>query len=480
LKSLFILYLSLISFLHSEALLSQHNFGALSSNYTPTTNVYINPTSISNSKTWLDINFIGLDIFLNNSLVYLYDQSILNAIQGKYETSILFDTRRKNTALFAKTFVAGPSFTLNFDDHAFGIGISNRSYIGVQKIPQFMARFIQNGISDYSRQHGYNYQLSNVKIAAFNFSEITASYSYTFFKKRKELMIGGLTFKKLYSTFGAAANISDASFNVRNEQELSLFNFNTDLMLSRQARFDPKGGFGLDLGFTYQKMTSTVSNYKPHTKAGGCNYTPYKYKIGISIIDIGRVKFAEESINYAGYNFGPYEWQNYDSIQLNQDNQLDYFMIQEENINMGNVTKPTNIQLPTFLSVQFDYNLLGSVLYINSTIVQGIPSSMSKFGIRHANSFSLTPRIETKWLDFALPFSLYEYKQPQLGLSLRLGPIVIGSDKLVNWLINTDVYGANFYFHAKIPLFSNPSCKEIEKRKSKFKKKVSNGLKCSF
>ena len=71
----------------------------------------------------------------------------------------------------------------------------------------------------------------------------------------------------------------------------------------------------------------------------------------------------------------------------------------------------------------------------------------------------MTPRFETYWFEAALPISLYEYQYPQLGLSLRLGPLSIGTDKLGHWIKQSDLYGADIYFHLKVPIRYNPKCK---------------------
>ena len=115
--------------------------------------------------------------------------------------------------------------------------------------------------------------------------------------------------------------------------------------------------------------------------------------------------------------------------------------------------------MPTFASVQFDYNLWASRIYVNATIIQGIPVPKKRFGIRHANSLSLTPRYESFFFDFAIPLSLYEYRYPQMGVSVRLGPITIGSDKIWSWFKTQDLYGADIYVHVKLPFRYNPKCK---------------------
>jgi hypothetical protein len=81
-----------------------------------------------------------------------------------------------------------------------------------------------------------------------------------------------------------------------------------------------KGGMGLDLGFTYQKMKGQATRYLPNSSKNGCYNVPYKYKLGVSIMDIGNVKFPDGDFLISGYNFDNYDWVNYANTDVNDDN----------------------------------------------------------------------------------------------------------------------------------------------------------------
>lgn len=270
------------------------------------------------------------------------------------------------------------------------------------------------------------------------------------------MFMGGVTFSKFFSIAGAGANIYNFDFIVDNDTVVDVFNLKSDAVYAVQDRLNAKGGWGMDFGFTFQRMLSDATRYYPNSKRGGCRQLPYLYKIGLSVIDIGNVKF--DPVLYAGYDFNTYDWYQYANTNANEDNPTDLFAPQEPDIDNGVVRHPNKIRLPTFVSAQFDYNVWASRVYVNATIVQGFSVSDKKFGLRHANSLSITPRYESYWVDFALPVSLYEYKYPQLGASLRLGPLTIGTDKLINWLFKSRIYGADIYVYLKIPIPYHPSC----------------------
>lgn len=456
----------------AEKALAQNAFGALHSNYTPTNSVYINPTSILDAKVWLDINIVGAGVYLNNDLVYLKNHSLaqvtneaIHSTSTIVESDLGYNHNRKKYHAFNRNFVAGPSAVWSQGNHAAAISTGGRSYTAVRRVPDYIARFIENDVRPYTAQHDIEYDAKDIKAATINFAELKLTYAYTFLKRGRNMWMGGLSYSKYFSAVGAAANIYNFDFLVDNDSLTNVFNLEADGMYAMQDKINAKGGWGMDFGFTYQRMLSDVSRYYPNSPKSACREVPYLYKLGISIMDIGIVKF--DPIFYAGYDFDSYDWYNYAETDVNEDNPTDLFAAQEPDIENGRVRKPYKIRMPTYFSAQFDYNVWASRLYVNATWVQGFGVSDRKFGIRQANSLSITPRYESFWIDFALPVSLYEYQHPQLGASLRVGPITIGSDKLINWFFKGRIYGGDIYFYLKIPIRYHPSCMDRMKSRRK-------------
>jgi len=459
LKALTIVFLCICNYS-----VGQNAFGALHSNYTPTNSLYINPSSILDAKVWLDINIAGVGTYLNNDLVHLENRSLISAIRNREsltENDYDFNHSRKRYHAYNRTFAVAPSVVWSQGDHAAAISLGGRSYTGVRRIPDFGAQFIENGVPDFTAQHDINYVADNIRVASISFAELKLTYAYTFLKRRDNMFMAGATFSKFFSVLGAGANVYDFAFLVDNDSIIDVGNLQADAVYAWNRKIDPKGGWGMDFGFTYQKMLRDATSYYPNSPKMGCTSIPYKYKIGVSIIDIGNIKF--DPVLYQGYDFSDYNWLNYGDADVNEDNPGDLFEEQESSILDGQVRDPNKIRLPTFISGQFDYNLWASRLYVNATVIQGFGVSRRRFGLRHANSISVTPRYESYWFDFALPVSLYEYKYPQLGASFRAGPLTIGTDKLINWLFNTDVYGADFYLYLKVPIRYHPKCKDRQK-----------------
>jgi len=443
---------------------AQENYGALNSNYSPTNSLHLNVTSMLDAKTWLDIKIVGVGSYVNNNLLALKNTTNIKVIndlrQDDFDEEGLYYNQGKNKYhVYNRTVTQFLSGSWNKGDHAVGLSLSGYSYTSVRSFNDPIANFVENGVSSFVEQHLKDYRLKNFKVTSIAYGELKLSYANTIIKRQKDMFMVGLSYKKIFPLAGAAVNIRNLEYRVNNDSTLNVANFKGDIMSSTQPEFSMKGGWGVDIGFTYQKMEKSCRSYYPNSKRGGCRRNYYKYKIGVSINDIGYAKFNSDNISYYAFDLGltNFDYKNLDT-DLDEAN-LPNFINNLDTKTSGVVKKPYRVSLPTYFSVQYDLKLYRTFIYVNATWVQNIPHLNNTFSIRRANSIAVTPRIETKLIDFAMPFSLYEYSKPQLGASLRFYFLTIGTDKLLSYFVKSDIYGADVYFDLKIPLFRNPKCK---------------------
>jgi len=454
-------YLGLIlCFVSWTKLNAQNTFGALNSNFTPTSSVHINPSSMLDAKTWLDINIVGIGSYTNNNLFALENTTVIRSISSGLPAleDLHINSGSNFYHVYNRNYIQLLGAVLSQGDHAFGLSLGGYSYTTVRGIDDSLAYLMESGINGTTIDPITQHSLRNFNVTGLAHGEIKLSYGYTFLKQRNEMFMLGLSIKKIFPLAGAALKMHQLDYNVVNEI-LNMNNFQGDVMLNTSPEFSFKGGTGLDLGFTYQKMYDQCRSYYPNSKKNGCSRKLYRYKIGVSINDIGYAKFNPDNTEYYGYQESDTQYDLNRGINSADDilNQL------TGDLENGIVKNPNKMSLPTTFSVQVDYNILPGFLYVNGTWVQGIGPRKKAFGPRHANSISVTPRFETKWVDFALPFSLYEYQKAQLGASIRLYILTIGTDKLLNYFVPSNVYGSDIYMALKVPIFYNPKCKGKEK-----------------
>jgi Family of unknown function (DUF5723) len=456
--------LVLILLFFATGLTAQEQFGASPSNYTPTLSVFTNPSSMVDSKTWLDIHIIGAGAYAMNNLAYVENSGIVPLIRQRERqfdnSSVKFDRNRNNYKVYNRNFVNVLSGVWSQGDHAAGLFFNARSYTMVRGISNDLIGIIDSSLVGNPVAKNQPFDFSNIYMSSVNFGEIQLSYGYTFYKKRRDMLMGGISIKKFIPIAGAGLQVNELRFNLASDTSFNYLFANMDAMFVQQSANFFKGGMGLDLGVTYQKMEADCRSYYPNTKKMGCRTLNYKYKVGLSILDIGSVKFNEDDVQSQGVriNLPNLYYTNYTDVDTDTIFQaiqtLDTILSDED---IKNVNK---VHLPTALSVQFDYNVWNSKLYAFGSLMQGLPISQKKFGLRRANSIVIGARFESRIFDFAIPISLYDYTTPQIGLSMRIYCLTIGTDKLLSLFGNTDLYGGDIYAHLKIPIFYNPKCRK--------------------
>lgn len=482
-KKAFFLFSLLLAF----ALHAQEQFGSSFSNYTPTQSVFMNPSSMLDAKTWLDIHVVGAGAYAINNFTYLQNTSVIKLIkegdsERYFQDKIKYKTNRKNNSVYNRTFANALSGVWSQGDHALGLFFNVRSFTTVRGIPDEVSGIIDGAIADDQFQQNKDYAYKNLTMSSLTFGEVQLSYAYTFLKKKQDMLMGGISIKKFVPILGAAGQIYDVRFNQSSDTSFAYLFADMDAMYTNQVKTNFKGGMGFDLGFTYQKMSTYAQSYYPNSKRNGCKKIPYKYKIGASVLDIGSVKFDKNTVQARGLRI------NYDTTyytrfdQFDEDSVFRIINSLDTILNDLDIKNANKIHLPTALSLQFDYNIWKSKVYFNASLMQGFPISNRKFGSRRPNSLMVGVRYESRFFDVSIPFSLYEYSMPQLGFACRLYFLTIGTDKLLSLIGTPSFYGSDIYAAVKIPIFYNPQCRRKMKNQNQseaakhrlFKKKANN------
>lgn len=440
---------------------AQESYSGLSSNYTPTNSVLINPSSMLDAKTRIDINLVSVGAYLMNNLVYLPKNSLPTYLNEKqYENPQDFDLRlnRNKYRMYARAVAQAPGFVFSQGDHAFGLGLGAKSYTYLSNVPgKVITGLATRTIPDDPTVHA-----KKVSLMTMTYGDVKLSYAYTFLKKKRELFMGGISVSKFIPLQAGGSKMKQLNAEVLNDSTGFVFDMDADVanLVTKQATFF--SGFGLDLGFTYQRMKAESFNYYPNSKRNNCRKNYYLYKIGVSIMDIGSLKFKQDELQYYGLKAENYEWEReeFSTDNLNVFEQIQNQEIGTEDQNEAFIKKLTTFRLPSYISVQGDYNMWHDRWYLNLSIVQRIPQPLRRLGVSRANSIALTPRFETKFFEFAMPFSLYDYYKPQLGIFFRFWFLSIGTDKIIDLVFDTDTYGADIYFALKIPIVYHPDCRD--------------------
>ncbi|MFH1120378.1 MAG: DUF5723 family protein [Bacteroidota bacterium] len=460
---------------------AQEMHGFINSNYAGITGSLINPTSILNSRLFLDIAPVGLHINLDNDYIYLakdeykFSRFITPGAEfpehGDESRAFYDDFNAELKNAFTDIRIFGPSAMFAFRDQAFGISTGFRTIVSGRSISYEMAKFAVEG-TDYFPLYRINFiNERDARIASLAYAEISGSYSRVMFKRNRDHWTAGITVKALLGTGGGYGFIDNVDYMIPNGDTLIVYNTNAQMGMSLPVDYHNNdllipgklfrgSGMGVDFGVTYQKKVLGHSN-KGYSMPCEYPYEPYRYKVGISVIDFGRIKFKKDARMMEFVDQDTY-WSDVSSYSFtNIDNLFKTVSYEFSGDSTALIqSNAISIWLPAAFSVQADFRVKKS-LYLNATLIH--PLIVSKAQTIRPSQISLTPRWESNYFELAIPFILYDYKYPRIGLSARFHKVVIGTDKLGGFFGMSNFYGLDFYVLIKFS-FLKGECRNFDKR----------------
>jgi len=449
---------------------AQEMLGIVNSSYAGITGTVINPAVTVTSPFYLDINIIAADIFAENNYIYLAKEEyrfrrFLSSnpqypTHGLNNNQVVYDYyNRDNKKAFASVRLLGPSMAVTVGKHSFGLVTGARVVSSTRNMPYEMAKFIVEQLR-FPPQYDINYQDNrNIYNAQMAWAETGINYSYAFKQNGLNYWAAGITVKDLRGFAGGYIYTDNVDYILLDSDTLIVNNLNAEAGYSlpvdyqnNQFNANPlfKGkGIGFDIGIIYQKKQKNDRSDRSN-KLCAQNYIPYKYKIGISLLDVGRVKFVQNAQKLVFENTSTY-WPGISTTSYTNVNGLasmlsNQFYGNPTQLIQGNEIK---IALPMALSVQADVNYYKN-WYVNGTFVY--PLQLSKSGLIRPVLLAVTPRYQTSTFEASLPITLYDWTKPRIGLSARYRGFFIGTEKLSAYFHFTDFTGIDLYFGLKFTL----------------------------
>jgi hypothetical protein len=239
-------------------------------------------------------------------------------------------------------------------------------------------------------------------------------------------------------------------------------------------------GLGGDLGLTYEYFDDedtyiserlNTRRYKNIEKT----VNKYKFKLGVSLLDLGFIKYGgrdDQSVKYFDVNkeTNPVHSSILDIYGLNKMTFKpnaepfidDWFkeasLLTDLPPNFGGYT----ISAPTAISIQGDYKVIPNV-YLGGLLIQNMGFVKKAYTMHAPSTLAVIPRYERKYFEASLPLMMTNrYNNFQVGLGLRAGPVYVGTDHLFSMLYATKVQGTSFYFGASVPILHKPVLREAQ------------------
>ncbi|MBX7242487.1 MAG: OmpA family protein [Bacteroidia bacterium] len=485
-------YLQSLFFLLLYGVVSGQNFGGyVPDNYSGIYGVGFQPASVADSRLIFDINLIGistttwnnyLGIKGNNLSGNLFDiPTNSNWQTGTYTRNPKTD---KNYYGYLNADIVMPlSFMLTTSPKA-GIGfmVRNRSFVNADKIN---GTLLNSAYEENRNPLYYNKRVdgSRMRYAVANYNDFGLTYGRILVDKEEHFIKAGATFKLIQGLAGSYMYARDLQMTILND---SLADFHSvDIDYGSGTNIPPAvpnpnpnpnqnldwqrvkeifrasfpTGAGADFGVVYEyrpeihKHEYTVEGQTKRFRFEN----KYKFRAGVSLLDVGYVAFKRETqiANFAGVDRDSVK------IRFNGGNNVINNVSNFFNTNFNTTVEDSvrfRMALPTAISAQFDYKITNS-LYVSANYYGAFKRPGWSKSVHGISNLTIAPRIEQRLYGFAIPFTIDQNFEPQLGFMVR-GPsfpvfpvhFFMGSNNMLGVGAKKRAKGFDLYFGLHVPL----------------------------
>jgi len=421
---------------------AQSFLGYRTGNYTGVYSSFFNPAGVAQNHFSWDVSIGGANTEIANNNTFFKFKDLKTVLSGNTDISLLGNIYEKMSA-FAGGDVTGPSFMLSKKN--WGIAFTSRLRAMVN-FTDLDGNLI-NSINNYRPVYATPYTLkssANQLFTANGWTETGLSLAKVFHENEQSVFKMGITGKYLAGSANSWLQIKDLQGTIYKDALSKYYLSDAGATVSTgysgfdinnfQAAdlFTSKGrGWGAAIGLSYEIKQKKDSSKKNLTGV------PYRLRLGVSLTDVGMIRYnAADVAAYSMAITAPQAWypSGLDGKSINEIRQyLDtssYFT----NTSSGAGLK-YNVRMPMSLNINADIPI-SRIFYTDVSAHVNLAGKSNMYSPFVYTSFSVTPRFETPRFGFYFPFTYSTLSDFNAGLSLRLGPVFIGSGRLFMVLIN--------------------------------------------
>lgn len=473
---------------------AQNYLGVMTSNYGGVMSTDLQPASFVDGRFLFDLNLGSVNINTYQNFVSFNT----SGMPGGWLKSFKNDEAYNSWALPDSTFMdrhivkryadnsndkMGANINLQMDlfnlafhinpKIAIGLKAKARSITNIGNVDPSFAILIEQGL-DYPSLWNQNIEEQFLNVNHLTWAEVGFNYGQVVLDNQEHFLKAGTTIKYLKGYSAAYFQTSNLQFNLKNNDTTQLITGNFNYGYSDNLpgliengldnKFNSNFGVGLDLGFVYEwrpKYKDFKYDMDGETNLWMKNKNKYKAKVGISLIDLGSMRFKRGGLsrNFSVNNSSPFDLQSFSTASsLSDFDQILDSLINESsaagNTNWTSEQSPNStfvMRTPTALSLQLDYQL-GKYFYVNVSGVMNVILKKKDTKVIVPNQLSITPSFDWSWFGLFLPISMNEYSGFKTGLASRLGPLSIGVADFRALFSVGKVRGAEFYLGLRLPI----------------------------
>ena len=442
-------------------------------NYAGITGVHINPASIADSRHRVDITLTGMSLNMYNNYLYLnrdylsefkligtegFDvrNHLLGHNSGNGDNKFVYQDMRFDIMNFM--FTVNPRFSIGFT-----AGV--RQVLNIDNVSETMADMLY-GIDHSHIPFNQKFSESSIRTTTSAWAEYGVTIAGVLYKSNHHLIKAGMNMKLIQGLGSAYLHSENLNYTQINDSVVNVQNSHINYGISSgigdmvtSGDFDRSNIAGkFSMGFDFGIVWEWRPDYESHlydmdgeTGLERRDENKYKLRVGLSVKDIGVVKFQRWEDSKDFIVNGDINVNIYDDFS----EAGDFFNIIEANSDVFEVIEGDDIyrvSLPTAISLQVDYNIYKD-FYVNFTPYIALRQGDTKYAKVHTfNNFSLAPRYERTWFGVSLPLQYNQLSGFSFGTGLRLGPVWVGSNNVFNTLFSKEIDGLNVQALVKIPI----------------------------
>ena len=443
-------------------LTGQAQLGLRTGNYAGVNGWALNPSAHTATPFNWEVNLLEGAFFFDNNYSFLQNTSLLDlAKRGKNleiafgpdfdeenpppAGSVVLDFYDDNRNRYgnADISIGGPAFFVRLgEQHAVGLFTRARAFASGRNVVNALSYYRY-----YDRPYLEPFQVTPFKMSIASWSELGLNY--------------------LFQTTTDAGKLGLAiSARYLQPYEGIYFHNSTEFALSKLPGDTLTGGpIHFEYGHTNSNLQQAGRRITPNGAGAAIDIgatliigeeNDYTWRLGFSLLDIGRLQFSRNARMHrvSPNTTSTIGFQDYKVFEMPHEFEDMLSLFSEQTLGdpeTSSVGDRFGMWLPAAVSFQADRNL-GGGFFLNAVILHGIPLGGSG-AMWRGSLVALTPRIEKRWIEFALPVSLYHGNRLQVGLAGRLGFLTLGTDRLGSIFTNSNLSGTDFYFALKLQPF---------------------------
>ncbi|WP_020568552.1 DUF5723 family protein [Neolewinella persica] len=453
----------LISLSLSSDLYAQQQSGWALDPHAGLSAAFLQPAATAATPYSWDLNFGSFSgeisnnyIFLRNTagLAFLREARTSNGIDlNDNELSFLlngtrynYDFPRDNKRAFARiaTELTGPSFSVQVGQ-----------YTRIGAFTRLRGQGSTRGLDPDLNYYPYNEVPNGVDIpvdeayaAGAVWGEVGLHLSRAFLSGNDGEIRFGVSPRYLLPLVGASGyNPGGGALRQVGEDSVVVINPATELGLSNaftneNSELGVSGaGYAIDLGMQYAW--------------GETDGPGYRYTVGVSLLDVGVLNFNRDAQRHRFADTGEtllvgddYQFSGIDSVNY----VLSTLSQQVNGTPDSQVGDEFNVGLPTAISVQFSYRPLEAVQF-SASYRGDVPLGLRK--LSRGEELATAVHYSRWWFGAGLTAGIYDWREFNVGLQARLGPVYLGTDRLFGSLLKTQkLDGGSFYLGLRIHDFA--------------------------